>query len=255
MKRVIALSCLAAVLLAGCGKNESGGSSGKKTETATAAETTAAETTAEATTAEVTTETETTTEPENSASAGDRETMYPETYKNMIQDKYDMLADYQTGEIRVSYALYDMDADGVPELVLSYDEEYMGEKIEGNLGMYTCDENGEAQEVGYFGPDPAAWGCTSDAGDLALIYEMDDYIAIHHFVLSDGSVGIDDSVEFDRDENTVTKDVMAEGGCKYLPYVSIVGKGDDIKSSYIDPNTGKTEEKDGFGFEFFGREA
>ena len=195
MKRVIALSCLAAVLLAGCGKNESGGSSKKKTETATAAETTAAETTAEATTAEVTTEAETTTEPENSASAGDRETMYPETYKNMIQDKYDMLADYQTGEIRVSYALYDMDADGVPELVLSYDEEYMGEKIEGNLGMYTCDEN------------------------------------------------------------TVTKDVMAEGGCKYLPYVSIVGKGDDIKSSYIDPNTGKTEEKDGFGFEFFGWEA
>ena len=45
MKRMIALSCLAAVLLAGCGKNESGGSSGKKTETATAAETTAAETT------------------------------------------------------------------------------------------------------------------------------------------------------------------------------------------------------------------
>ena len=87
MKRVIALSCLAAVLLAGCGKNELGGSSKKKTETATAAETTAAETTAVATTAEVTTEAETTTEPENSVSAGDRENIYPETYKNMIQDK------------------------------------------------------------------------------------------------------------------------------------------------------------------------
>jgi len=181
--------------------------------------------------------------------------MYPEAYKNMIQEKYDMLADYQTGEIRISYALYDMDADGVPELVLSYDEEYMGEKIEGNLGMYACDENGEAQEVGYFGPNPAAWGCTSDAGDLALIYEMPDYIGIQHLVLSDGSVGIDDTAEFDRDENTVTKDVMAEGDCKYLPYVSIVGKGDDIKSSYIDPNTDKTEEKDGLGFEFFGWEA
>ena len=87
MKRVIALSCLAAVLLAGCGKNESGDSSGKKTETATSAETAAAETTAEMTTAEVTTEAETTTEPDSSASAGDRETMYPNAYKNMIQEK------------------------------------------------------------------------------------------------------------------------------------------------------------------------
>ena len=243
MKKIIALSCMTAVLLAGCGKPQ-GDSSSK-------AENTTAQTTAADTTVEITTEAETSTEPESSASAEDRTTMYLEVYKNKIQETYDMLAGYQSGDIRMSYTLYDFDTDGVPDLVLSYDEQYKEEIIEGILTMYTCDENCEVQEIGYFGPNPAAWGCKSDAGDFSMIFEENDYISILHCILNNGKVGIDDSVELDRDENTVTKEAVTEAGFRYLPYVSIVGNGGDIKSTFTDPNTDKTEEKDGLGFEFF----
>ena len=57
MKKIIALSCMTAVLLAGCGRTgQSSSDTSKATESATtAAQTTAADTTAEDTTAEETT--------------------------------------------------------------------------------------------------------------------------------------------------------------------------------------------------------
>lgn len=248
MKKLIALSCLAAVLLAGCGNNGSGKKSEKEKETTTAAVTT----TAQQTTEEVTAEAETTTEPDSKPQTGDRTTMYHGVYMDKIKEKYNELAEWEDGKVRMAYTLYDADADGVPDLVLNYDFSNAGEPVEGTLEIYTCDENCELAELGYIGPTPAAWGCSADEGSFSLIYEMEDYIGIHNWVMIDGSAKISDSVEFDRDENTVTKEVMADNGFRYLPYVNIVGSGDVIKSAIIDPNTDSSEEKDGLYLDYLG---
>lgn len=251
MKKLIALSCLAAVLLAGCGNKGTGKTSEKQKETTTAAQTTTA---AETTTAEVTTEAQTTTEPETVSPTGGREDVYPKVYQDKIKELYDELAEENNGKVRIDYATYDVDEDGVPELLLKY----VASSGNNWIDIYTCDENTELKEIGHFAEGDPSFGSAADAGKMILIFEEEDYVSALYCVLSDvrdpgnPRVLIDDSAAIDTDENSDIKALLAEIGIRYLPYVRIAGSGDDIKSTLIDPNSGTEEEKEDIYFGLLG---
>ena len=250
MKKLIALSCLTAVLLAGCGDYGSGKKSEKEKEATTAAATT----TAQQTTEEVTTEAETTTEPVSKPKTGDRTTMYHGVYMDKIKELYGELAEENNGKVRIDYAVYDVDEDGVPELLLKYADSSEDSWID----IFTCDENTELKNIGDFAGGDPSFGSAADAGKMILIFEEEDYISALYCVLSDvrdpgnPRVLIDDSDAIDTDENSDVKALLAEKGIRYLSYVSINGSGDDIKSVIIDPNTDSTEEKDGLYLDYLG---
>ena len=149
MKKILAMLCLTAVVLAGCGKPEADSSSSKEPGTATAAETTAAaettetaETTAGATTAEVTTEAEATTEPGGNVSAGGLMDMYPAIYEGFIKSEFDRIASENEGLASIEFAFRDLDVDGIPELIF---------KIWGHMGAADIEylewDNGTVKSV------------------------------------------------------------------------------------------------------------
>ena len=253
MKKIIALSCFAAVMLAGCGKSQQGSSGTSK---ATEAATTAEQTTEVTTTAAVTT-TEAATEVDITAAAGDRTTMYPKVYEDEIKRLYDELFEHEDGKVKISYTTYDIDADGVPELLLEYDTHFMDEPVESELGIYTVDENCQLQSIGGGGGNPFLCSA-ADEGKLTLVFKEEDYVSVLYCVLSDirnpgeFRVGIDDSAEFPIDTDTDIKALLTENGISYLPYVTITGSSDGIKSTVTDPNTGSSEEKDGMFLDFAG---
>ena len=135
MKKLFALSFLTALLLAGCGTDEPSDEISKPapvrvptteatTEpetTTTIATTTRATTTKATTTAATTTTYATTTKAAGStATFTDRLDAYPDLYKAMVQRVWDEIYEENDGCVSIAYALYDIDRDQIPELILKH---------------------------------------------------------------------------------------------------------------------------------------
>ena len=141
-KRIIALSCLTALLLAGCGVDEPSESvsvpdpvevhtteapTEPETEPQTEAPTTkrtkatTKKTTAATTTAAATTTTTATAEkPTGNADISERLAAYPDLYKAEVQRVWDEIYERNDGMVSISYALFDINKDKIPELLFKH---------------------------------------------------------------------------------------------------------------------------------------
>jgi hypothetical protein len=254
MKKIIALSCFAALLLAGCGKTQNGSSS-ESTTAATepvSAVTTAAEETTEKTetttdaadTTAATTESEAeTTTHEANVSAGGIMDMYPAIYQSFIRDKFDETVNEHDGNATIEYAFRDLDVNGIPELILKYGSC----EADFQIHIYKLDDEGEVKDLGLFGGGHTAFAYDENTGNFVIVWGHMGACSIEYFVWENGTLKSDDSYSFNIDEQTPSYDVVLnEKGIRYIPYVSAhqYDKNGEIKS-YISDGNGSYEEKDG----------
>lgn len=168
MKKFLALSCLTAILLAGCGVDEPNDEISKPdpvrvptteatTEpetTTTIAATTRATTTKATTTAAATTTSATTTKTAGgTATFTDRLDSYEELYKAEVQRVWDETYNANDGTVMIDYALYDIDNDKIPELIFNHgtcEADMM-------VTVYTVDLDAKLKKVGEVGGSHAVF--------------------------------------------------------------------------------------------------
>jgi hypothetical protein len=257
MKKILAMLCLTAVVLAGCGKPETDSSSAKEPETATAAETTAAaettetaDTIAEVTTAEVTTAAETTTEPGGNVSAGGLMDMYPAIYEGFIQSEFDRIASENDGLASIEFAFRDLDVDGIPELIFkrgTCEADYQ-------VNVFTLDSEGNIKDCGLIGGGHTAFGYDENTGRLVMIWGHMGAADIEYLEWDNGTVKSVDNYEFTLDENTPSYDtVLEEKGIKYMDHVSAYQSDYETgATSWFCHSDGTIDEKEGLYLDYMG---
>ena len=259
MKKLIALSCFAALLLAGCGgkKNESSELNPvtttesivsatvseeaftEATETTTAAETTEA---AEA-------ETETTTH-EADVSAGGRMDMYPAVYQGEIRRVFEQAEKDHDGTASVEYAFRDLDADGIPELILKYgscEADYQ-------IHIYRFDEDCELKDLGVFGGGHTSFCYDENTGDFVILWGHMGAASIMYYGWENGTLVSKDHYDFNLDDQTPSYNtVLDEKGIKYMECVSAYRASlDGSVTSWVHHVDGSSEEYDGLYLDYMG---
>lgn len=260
MKRIIALSCFAALLLAGCGKTENGSSSSESTtaatEPASAVTTTAGETEAETTTAAADTtaatteaEAETTTHEAN-VSAGGRMDMYSAVFQGEIRRVFDETSEQNGGMASVEYAFRDLDADGIPELILKYGTC----EADFQIHVYRFDEQCELKELGIIGGGHTSFGYDENTGDFVIIWGHMGAASIEYYKWANGNLEANGDYSFNIGENTPSyDDVLNEKGIRRMEFVSAFRSGFDgsIKSWFYHAD-GSSQEFEGLYLDYIG---
>ncbi|MBP5378789.1 MAG: hypothetical protein J6Y64_04530 [Ruminococcus sp.] len=261
MKRIIALSCFAAMLLAGCGKTENGSSSSESTTaatepassvTATAAETETATTAAETPTAETNaakTEAETTTHDAN-VPAGGRMDMYSAVFQGEIRRVFDETAEQSGGMASIEYAFRDLDADGIPELILKYgtcEADYQ-------IHVYRFDEQCELKDLGLIGGGHTSFGYDENTGDFVIVWGHMGAACIEYYKWANGNLEANGDYSFNIDESTPSyDDVLNEKGIRRMEFVSAYRSGfDDSVKSWFYHADGSSQEFEGLYLDYMG---
>lgn len=260
MKRIIALTCFASLLLAGCGKtgnsissSESGSTTTEPVSTtaASAEDTTAAEiTTTEAasTTDESKTEADTTKEPDGMVSAGGRMDMYPAVYQAEVKRVFDETAAENNGMASIEYALRDLDVDGIPELILKYGTC----EADFRIHIYRFDEECELQDLGVFGGGHTSFCYDENTGNFVLLWGHMGSASIMYNVWENGTLKQTDHYDFTLDEQNPSYDaVLEEKGIKHMEFVGAytIDSNSGIKS-YFQHGDGTSEEFDGLYLDY-----
>ena len=260
MKRIIALTCFASLLLAGCGKTGNSSSSSESgstttepvsTTAASAEDTTAAEiTTTEAasTTDESKTEADTTKEPDGMVSAGGRMDMYPAVYQAEVKRVFDETAAENNGLASIEYALRDLDVDGIPELILKYGTC----EADFRIHIYRFDEECELQDLGVFGGGHTSFCYDENTGNFVLLWGHMGSASIMYNVWENGTLKQTDHYDFTLDEQNPSYDaVLEEKGIKHMEFVGAytIDSNSGIKS-YFQHGDGTSEEFDGLYLDY-----
>lgn len=260
MKRIIALTCFASLLLAGCGKTGNSSSSSESgstttepvsTTAASAEDTTAAEiTTTEAasTTDESKTEADTTKEPDGMVSAGGRMDMYPAVYQAEVKRVFDETAAENNGLASIEYALRDLDVDGIPELILKYGTC----EADFSIHIYRFDEECELQDLGVFGGGHTSFCYDENTGNFVLLWGHMGSASIMYNVWENGTLKQTDHYDFTLDEQNPSYDaVLEEKGIKRMEFVGAytIDSNSGIKS-YFQHEDGTSEEFDGLYLDY-----
>ncbi|MBR0512110.1 MAG: hypothetical protein IJJ81_06040 [Ruminococcus sp.] len=260
MKRIIALTCFASLLLAGCGKTGNSSSSSESgstttepvsTTAASAEDTTAAEiTTTEAasTTDESKAEADTTKEPDGMVSAGGRMDMYPAVYQAEVKRVFDETAAENNGMASIEYALRDLDVDGIPELILKYGTC----EADFRIHIYRFDEECELQDLGVFGGGHTSFCYDENTGNFVLLWGHMGSASIMYNVWENGTLKQTDHYDFTLDEQNPSYDaVLEEKGIKRMEFVGAytIDSNSGIKS-YFQHGDGTSEEFDGLYLDY-----
>ena len=253
MKKIIALSCLTAVLLAGCENPETDSSSAKEPETTAAAETTSAAETTEAeetTAAEVTTEAETTTEPDGNVSAGGIMDMYPAIYQSFIKSEFERVASENDGLASIEFGFRDIDADGIPELIFkrgTCEADYA-------LNVFTLDSEGEIKDLGLIGGGHSSFCYDENTGDFVLLWGHMGAGSLEYYAWKNGVLELVDTYSFEINEQTPSfEEVLTEKGVRRMDFVSAyqADYSSGIKSYFYHAD-GTTDEFDGLYLDYMG---
>jgi len=262
MKKAITLICLSAAVLTGCQNTANNGNSNNDTTaaavTTTAEITTAAEDiTTEAlttTTEAVTTAAETETAPaathEANVSAGGRMDMYPAVYQGEIRRVFEQTVNEHDGAASVEYAFRDLDADGIPELILKYGSC----EADFQIHIYRFDEECELKDLGIFGGGHTSFCYDENTGDFVILWGHMGAASISYYEWENGTIVSKDHYDFALDDQTKSYDtVLNEKGIKYIECVSAYRSGLDGEiKSWIYHSNGETEEKDGLYLDYMG---
>ena len=255
MKKIIALSCLTAVLLAGCGKPQ--GNSSSKTENTTA-QTTAADTTAEDTTAADTTAEDTTagitdaetTTHEADVPAGGLMDMYPAIYQSFIKSEFERVASENDGLASIEFAFRDVDANGIPELIFkrgTCEADYAS-------NVFTLDSEGEIKDLGLVGGGHSSFCYDENTGDFVLLWGHMGAGSLEYYAWKNGALELADTYSFEINEQAPSfEDVLTEKGVRRMDFVSAyqADYSSGIKSYFYHAD-GTTDEFDGLYLDYMG---
>ncbi len=260
MKKAIAVSCMAALLLAGCTKpnNNNDDNNNSTTENTTAAVTTeAAETTTEA---EMTTavrkteppttaahpETETTTFAESEESFRQRYDGFFADVKPMLSSYFDHLLEENGGNAYMEYAIYDVDKCGVPEVIIK------SGNSEADFTTYVYKEDGfdGMYQIGELGGSHTAYYHDETDG-FVIVWAQMGTMSINYTGIEDYKLKETDIVREIISDDRGYDDIISENGLTKLPYVSVYKADKDTAGySYICSADGTEERKEELYFEY-----
>ncbi len=254
MKKFLALVCFTTVIMAGCGRTVNSSSSESSQSaasnvTASSEETvTEAETSSEAETSPDVTEAEPTepaasSEPDGNVSAGGRMDMYPALYQAEVSRVFEEVGNDNNGNASIEYALRDLDADGLPELLFKYgtcEADYQ-------IHIYTVDEECELKDLGIFGGGHTSFCYDENTGKFVLLWGHMGSASIMYCDWINGTLEQTDHYDFtlENDDDTYDK-VLEEKGIKRMDFVGAwrFDANSEI-TSYVYHSDGSYEEKTG----------
>lgn len=268
MKKLIAISCLTALLLAGCGVDEPSDelskpepvSAAATTEPTTEPETEAPTTEAPATTAATTVATAAATTAVATAtnSSGgtatftDRLDAYPELYKAEVQRVWDETYNANDGTVMIDYVLYDIDNDRIPELIFNHGTC----EADMRITVYTADLDAKLKKVGEVGGGHAVFAedDSEDADNRAFVLVQGHmgYMTIRWFTLGDDFTfserrNLEHELKADEDYEGVEWD----NSVWRLDYISAYNMDKNSKpKSYYNYAYSEAEEQDGLVLDF-----
>lgn len=260
MKKAIAILCFSAIVLTGCGKTVNSGSSSDNTTTAantTAAVTDEAATEAAETTTEIPAETAAATEAETetdtheaNVSAGGRMDMYHAVYQEEIRRVFEETASNNGDSASIEYAFRDLDADGVPELILKYGTC----EADFQIHVYRYDEECELRDLGIIGGGHTSFCYDENTGDFVLLWAHMGAASAAYHKWENGALVTDRSEELELDSQDGTYDkALEEKGIKFMEFVSANRSSFSGETkSWIYHSSGESEEKDGLYLDFTG---
>lgn len=199
--KLIALSCLTALLLAGCGVDEPGEqvivpepvevhtteeitevqTEAPTTETtkATTKKTKPAKTTANTTTS--TTSAETSTSAAGKATFTDRLDSYADFYKKVVQETWDDIYERNDGAVSIAYALYDIDNDQIPELLFKHgtcEADFI-------LDIYTVDLDARLKFVDSLSGGHTSFAYDEKTNELVLVWGHMGAMSLDWYTMTD----------------------------------------------------------------------
>ena len=268
MKKFLALSCLTAILLAGCGVDEPSDEISKPapvsvpateaettTEPATEPETTAEVTTAKATATIAVTTTVTASETTSAAAKAtftDRLDSYAELYKAEVQRAWDETYNANDGTVMIDYVLYDIDNDRIPELIFNHGTC----EADMRITVYTVDLDAKLKKVGEVGGGHAVFAedDSEDADNRAFVLVQGHmgYMTIRWFTLGDDFTfserrNLEHELKADEDYEGVEWD----NSVWRLDYISAYNMDKNSKpKSYYNYAYSEAEEQDGLVLDF-----
>ena len=260
MKKAIAVSCLAALLLAGCTKpdNNNNDNNNSTTENTTAEVTTEAAATtteAETTTAVRKTErpntmahpeTETTTFAESEESFRQRYDGFFADVRPMLSMYFDNLLEENDGHAYMEYTFYDVDRCGVPEVIIK------SGNSEADFTTYVYKEDGfdRMYKIGEMGGSHT--GFYHDETDrFVIVWAQMGTMSINYTGMVDYKLKETDIVQEIITDDHGYDAIVSENGLTKLPYVSVY-KADKESAgySYIYSADGSEERKEELYFEY-----
>ncbi len=267
MKKFLALSCLTAILLAGCGVDEPNEEISKpdpvrvptteattEPETATTIATTTRTTTTKATTTAATTTTSATTTKAagGTATFTDRLDSYEELYKAEVQRVWDETYNANDGTVMIDYALYDIDNDKIPELIFNHgtcEADMM-------VTVYTVDLDAKLKKVGEVGGSHAVFA-EDDSEDPAnrafvLVQGHMGSMTIRWFTMNDDfTLSERKNLEHELKADEDYEDVEWDNEIWRIFYISAYNMDKDSKpKSYYNYAYSEAEEQDGLILDF-----
>lgn len=178
--------------------------------------------------------------------AGD---IYPELYKLEVARVFDRTGAQNDGAASVSYALCDLDGNGIPELLLKHgtcEADFV-------ISVYTVGDDGKLNDIAELGGSHASFGYSEDGGSLVLIYGHMGNGALRWFSLTDGVLSETKNVSFELTENDSYDDYMDKYGVKrVMECVSAfnIGYGDSETKSYLYHTDGSEEQFSGLYLDY-----
>jgi hypothetical protein len=256
MKKTAIISLLTVLALTSCGKTDNKDNTGSDTKTTTAAETTT-ENTAENTTvhedntdsentqtsAAAVTEPPVTTADPGYVSAGGIMDMYPAIYQGIVEAKFYEVAKQNGGLVNVNYAFRDLDANGIPELLLKYGTC----EADFSIDVIGLDEEGEEKKICEFGGSHTSFAYDENTGDLAIVWGHMGAASIDYYAWENGGLVQKDHYNFEiNEENPSYEKVLEEKGIRFIDFGSAYQSDNEsgVKSYLCHPD-GTCEDREG----------
>lgn len=251
MKKTAIISLLTVLALTGCGKTDEKDNTGSDAKTTTAAETTTENTTAPEgdnentqTSAAETSDTAVTTKAaDGMVSAGGIMDMYPAIYQGIVEAKFYEVAKQNDGLVSIDYAFRDLDANGIPELLLKYGTC----EADFTIDIIALDEEGEEKKICEFGGGHTSFAYDENTGDLAIVWGHMGAVGIDYYAWENGSLVQKDHYNFEvNEENPSYEKVLEEKGVKFIDFGSAYQSDNEsgVKSYLCHPD-GTCEDREG----------
>lgn len=250
MKKTAIISLLTVLALTSCGKTDEKEKTGSSAKTTTAAESTTEITTApegdtdsENTSAADVTEPPVTTTDGGNVSAGGIMDMYPAIYQGIVESKFYEVAKQNDGLVSISYAFRDLDANGIPELLLKYGTC----EADFAIDVIALDEEGEEKKICEFGGSHTSFAYDENTGDLAIVWGHMGAAGIDYYAWENGGLVQKDHYNFEiNEENPSYEKVLEEKGIRCIDFGSAYQSDNESGvKSYLCHGDGTCEDREG----------
>lgn len=194
------------------------------------------------------TQTNITTAVMTEATETDAMDIYPKLYKREVSRIFAHTSAANHGSSDVSYALCDLDSNGIPELILKHgtgEADYV-------ISVYTVDDNAKLIRMDDLAGGHTAFGCSEYDSSLVLIYGHMGNGAISWYSLKDGALSETKSESFYLAYNEGYDDYMNKYGVKYIGFVNAFNLGyeDTETKSFLYCSDGTKEEFSGLYLDY-----